>query len=278
MKKTPLLLFLLLIYTVASSQQVQYGNNPEAGHYVLANDARIYYEVYGTGEPILLLHGGLFGYIDEYEELIPVLSRHFQVIAVALRGHGKSEIGSRPITYSMLAEDAHTVLKKVTKKRAVVVGFNIGAITGMWLNAEHPESVKKLVFIGGMLTRDQYRPNTINSFAGKPGDYWEQHMAGFVNSRKALMPEPERWDDFVEKLNNVWEQSVYVSPQQVMNIMNPVMIVIGDRDQYSSVVSAVQTYEMLPNARIAVVPNSDHVVFYYQPEIVENLLMSFVTE
>ncbi len=278
MKKTFLTIFLSLLMIAAFAQTVHYGNNPDAGDYVLVNDARIYYEVYGSGDPVLLLHGGLFGYIDEYEELIPVLSKHFQVIAVALRGHGKSEIGTQPITYSMLAEDAHAVLRKVTKKQAIVVGFNTGAITGMWLNAEYPERVKKLVFIGGMLTKDQYKPNAMNSFAGKSGDYWEENMPDFVNARKALMPEPERWDDFVEKLNYIWDPMVYVSPSQVMNIMNPVMIVIGDRDQYSSVLSAIQTYEMLPNARIAVVPNSDHVVFYYQPEIVENILMSFVTE
>lgn len=278
MKKTLLLLILLAPLLSAYGQAVEYGNNPKAGNYVLVNDARIYYEVYGSGDPILLLHGGLFGYIDEYAELIPVLSKKFQVIAVAHRGHGKSEIGSRPITYAMLAEDADAVLRAVTKKRAIVVGFNTGAITGMWLNSEYPERVKKLVFIGGTLSEKQYRPNVMNSFAGKSGDYWEENMGDFVTTRKALMPEPERWDDFVEKINYLWEQEVYVHPAQVMNIMNPVMIVIGDRDQYSSVVSALETYELLPNARIAVVPNSDHVVFYYQPEIVENLLLSFVME
>lgn len=74
-------------------QHVPYGNYPEAGHYVQAGDARLYYEVYGKGEPIVLLHGGIMGYIDEMAGFIEKLKPDYQVIAMATRGHGKSEIG-----------------------------------------------------------------------------------------------------------------------------------------------------------------------------------------
>jgi pimeloyl-ACP methyl ester carboxylesterase len=73
--------------------QIPFGNNPATGGYFNTGDAKIYYEVYGSGKPVVLLHGGIYGYIDEFEKLIPVLSQRYQVIAIATRGHGRSELG-----------------------------------------------------------------------------------------------------------------------------------------------------------------------------------------
>ena len=82
----------LLIAPVARAQaQIAYGNNPEAGHYLQVDDAKIYYEIYGnSGTPLVLLHGGLFGSIEEFGGLIAELSKTRRVIAIATRGHGKS--------------------------------------------------------------------------------------------------------------------------------------------------------------------------------------------
>lgn len=83
-----------------AAAKIPYGNNPAAGKYLTVNDGtRLYYEVYGKGEPFVLLHGGVYGYIDEFEYFIPKLAERYQVICVATRGHGKSEIGKAPFTY-----------------------------------------------------------------------------------------------------------------------------------------------------------------------------------
>ena len=76
-----------------SAQNIPYGNNPAAGHYFNVGDVKIYYEIYGSGKPIVLLHGGVYGYIDEFTPFIQKLSEKYQVICIATRGHGKSEIG-----------------------------------------------------------------------------------------------------------------------------------------------------------------------------------------
>ena len=77
-------------------QSLPYGNNPQAGHYLDVGDAKIYYEVYGSGKPVVLLHGGVYGYIDEFEPFIKRLSETRQVICIATRGHGKSEAMTGP--------------------------------------------------------------------------------------------------------------------------------------------------------------------------------------
>src|SRR6188472_4466790 len=97
MKSSPMrymLLFFFLFMSLLLAGQTPYGNNPSAGkYYKLKDGTKIYYEVYGKGKPFVLLHGGVYGYIDEFEPFIGKLAEHYQVICIATRGHGKSEIG-----------------------------------------------------------------------------------------------------------------------------------------------------------------------------------------
>jgi hypothetical protein len=103
-------LFVLFILNSTSyCQKMTYGNNHKAGKYTHVGDAKIYYEVYGSGKALLLLHGDTFGYIDEMAAYIPLLSKKFKVTAIAMRGHGKSEIGTKKFSYKLFAEDAIAV-------------------------------------------------------------------------------------------------------------------------------------------------------------------------
>jgi alpha-beta hydrolase superfamily lysophospholipase len=111
-------------------QTISYGANPAAGHYLRVDDANIYYETYGSGgTPIVLLHGGLYGYIEEFGELIGELSKHRRVIAIATRGHGKSDLGTKPFSYALFANDAFTVIRHETGEKVDVLGFSDGAVT-----------------------------------------------------------------------------------------------------------------------------------------------------
>src|SRR5688572_8741711 len=81
--------------------KIPYGNNPAAGKYLQVDDAKIYYEVYGQGPPLLLLHGDFYGSIGEFEQYYPMLSKNFTVIAVGRRGHAQSEMGKQPFTVKL---------------------------------------------------------------------------------------------------------------------------------------------------------------------------------
>lgn len=110
----------------SAENAIPYGNNPKSGHYVNASDAKIYYEVYGKVRPLVVLHGGIFGSTYEMAEFIDSLSKNYLVIAASTRGHGKSEIGSEPITYEQRANDILAVINVVTKDSVIVLGFNDG--------------------------------------------------------------------------------------------------------------------------------------------------------
>lgn len=118
---------------VPSVNAIPYGANKEAGRYVDVGDAKIYYEVYGTGDPIVVLHGGIVGSPLEMGQFIDSLSRRYQVIAVSTRGHGKSELGSETSTYERKAQDVEAVVNAVTTGSVTVLGFSDGAYTGYFL-------------------------------------------------------------------------------------------------------------------------------------------------
>ncbi len=151
--------FLVLLFSLPCSEglraqdhaaKIPYGANPAAGHFLQVGDAKIYYEIYGSGgTTLILLHGGLYGYIEEFGELIQELSEHRRVIAIATRGHGKSEMGNQPFSHALFAADAFAVIRHETSEKVDVLGFSDGAVTSYTLTAAHPELVRRLVAIGG---------------------------------------------------------------------------------------------------------------------------------
>jgi pimeloyl-ACP methyl ester carboxylesterase len=241
--------------------KVPYGNNSAAGHYLQVDDAKIYYETYGSGgTPLVLLHGGLYGYIEEFGELIGELSKHRRVIAVATRGHGKSELGTKPFSYTLFANDAVAVIHHESSGKVDVLGFSDGAVTSYTLAASHPELVRRLVAIGGPRKLADWTPSAQKEFKNsKPGDV-ERDSPQFVADRKKLMPDPAKWEEFIERLNVMWSGPVYVTDEQIRSIKVSTLIVAGDHDPYNQIQKFVELYQLLPKGELAIIPGCGHVV------------------
>jgi len=132
---------------------ISYGRNPAAGHTVALNGIKLYYETYGQGEPLLLLHGNGQS-ISAFSGQIPELAKHYQVIAVDTRAQGQSTNGKQTLTYDLFAEDMSALLKALNMPAAHVVGWSDGGNTGLSLALHHPQQVKKLVTMGANLWAD----------------------------------------------------------------------------------------------------------------------------
>lgn len=132
---------------------VNYGHNAAAGHTVALNGIKLYYETYGQGEPLLLLHGNGQS-ISAFSGQIPELAKHYQVIAVDTRAQGQSTNGWQTLTYDLFAEDMSALLKTLNIPAANVVGWSDGGNTGLSLALHHPQQVKKLVTMGANLWAD----------------------------------------------------------------------------------------------------------------------------
>lgn len=125
-----------------------YGNNAKTGKYVLSGDAKIYYEIYGSGKPVVLLHGGLVGSMTGMREFADKLKKNHLVIMVNTRGHGKSDIGYVPPSYKQKSKDLHVVLSALGISKTDIIGFSDGAYTGYQFASDSPSLINKLVAIG----------------------------------------------------------------------------------------------------------------------------------
>jgi pimeloyl-ACP methyl ester carboxylesterase len=258
-------LFVLLIWTDIQAQQtlirafqpanvvnkIPYGNNPKAGHYVQTEDAKIYYEVYGKGQPIVLLHGGLFGSTVEFSDFIDQLQQNYQVIAISTRGHGKSELGTKPLTLEQRANDAMTVINAVTKDSVIVLGFSDGGYSAYKLGAMYPARVKKMIVIGAGEIRPGLREFKFTAKMAMEMDkpFWEQQLK--------LMPEPNRVEDLFTQVANCYN-NVTVSKDLLSTIKCPVLVMAGDRDGGNPVERVVSAARFIPNHQISIIPNAGH--------------------
>lgn len=177
-----------------------YGNNEKAGHYVQSGDARLYYEVYGKGTPVVVLHGGGVGTPYEMGCIIDELRKNHEVIVMSTRGHGRSEIGHSPLTYKQKGEDVLAVMDAAHVKKAMIVGFSDGAYSAYETAVLAPERVERIAAIGAGTLRKGYFSADIDVEALEKVD------PAFFAQQKKLMPEPERWGVLHEGLHEILER------------------------------------------------------------------------
>ena len=220
----------------------------------IPGDARIYYEVYGKGQPLVILHGGIFGSTYEMHQFIDSLSRTYQVIAISTRGHGKSELGKSPITYKQKAADVLAVVQAVTRDSVIVLGFSDGAYAGYSLASRYPERVKKLIAIGATELYPGLRDFTFSAAQGIALDsaYWKQQLG--------LMPEPTRLQDMFTGLGNMYNK-LTLDSAFFQTIQCPTMVMAGDKDVGNPPARVVHTAQMIRNSQTAIIPNAAHGVF-----------------
>ncbi|MCG6186404.1 alpha/beta fold hydrolase [Maribellus maritimus] len=252
-------IFVSVLLPLQLFAQIPYGNNPETAKYVQTKDAKIYYEIYGSGKSILLIHGSVYGYINEFENIFPLLTKNHKVIAVALRGHGKSEIGDRNYSYDLFAQDMIAVLNAENIDRIDIMGFSSGAITAVKLAADYPERVVKVVSIAGALGAKDKTPKRKQQQKEMTADEFVAANKNFVDSRKKLMPQPDRFTDFYEKLMKVNDDPVWISEKAASEIKSPVLVVGGDRDGYFPVEEFLRMYSIIPNSKLLILPDNGHV-------------------
>jgi pimeloyl-ACP methyl ester carboxylesterase len=283
MQKPLTLLLVLAFWTAASlaqapEQSVRYGTNDQAGHYVQTSDAKLYYERYGEGgQPVVFLHGGEYGYIDELAEVIRQVSKQRTVIAIATRGYGRSERGTRPLSHRQFAEDAAFVIKDIFKpgEKVDVMGFSEGAITSYILASSHPELIRRLVAIGGPLGAYGASIEDMESDAELTPELMQQQVPDLVARRKKQMIHPEQWDQLIRDLNAMYGRMVYVKQEEIRAIKSPTLIMAGDKDETRKE-HFVEIFTLLPNAQMAIIPGCGHVIFRCKPDLSIRIMSDFL--
>lgn len=196
---------------------VGYGNNSKTGHYANINGNRIYYEMYGEGTPLLLLHGALQS-IKDFKDQIPDLAKSFKVIAVDTRGHGRSTADTTRLTYELYADDMYKLLNELHLDSVNVLGWSDGGNTGLILAMQHPEKVKKLAVMGAVLFNNEtsvysWISDTIRSQIKDFKQNSQIPGIGFkIRVKQCLLDEPN------------------INPLSLKSIQCPVLVMAGQHD------------------------------------------------
>ena len=270
--------------TLISQQKIPYGSNDSAGHYVQTSDAKIYYEQYGeasNGEgarPLVLLHGGVYGYIDEFGDLINAMSKSRTVIAIATRGYGRSELGKQTLSQRLFAEDAATVIRQAVKpgEKVDLLGFSEGAGTAYILAAKHPELINRLIAIGGSLGVYGERLSYLEDDFDLTPEALNKQAPDFFAARRKLMAHPEQWNDLILGLAHMYAQPTAVRQDEIKSIAFPALIMAGDRDDYTRLDHFLDIYHLLPKGQLTFIPGCGHVVLQCKPGLVIEIVSEFL--
>lgn len=256
-----------------TGSKIPYGDNLSVGNYVQTTDAKIYYEIYGAGEPILILHGGGVGSPYELGKILDELKKNHKLIVMSPRGHGRSEIGHSKLTYEQKADDALAVLNDAKISAPIqILGFSDGAYTAYEIAALYPERVERITAIGAGTLQAGYFP----ADSLKISDL-EQIDAEFVAAQKKIRPEPERWQEFLSDYMKFWsEQSI--GAETFGKIKCPVLLIGGDEDDHAPVATVLEAHQILANSRLCVVPKAWHTAFLDNFEVTWAAIRQFIDE
>ena len=236
------------------------------GNYAEVNGLKMYYEIHGTGEPLVLLHGAYMT-IGAMGEVVPELAKTRRVIAVELQGHGHTADIDRPLSYELMADDIAALLRHLGIEKADIFGYSMGGGVALQTTIRHPEVVRKLVVASASYTSDGIYPEVLamietitpEVFAGTP---WFEEYA-------RVAPNPDHFPTLVVKLKQL-DAEVYAWPSEdIQSIEAPTLLIVADSDVVRPE-HAVEMFRLLgggvagdlvglPNSQLAVLPGTTHV-------------------
>ena len=240
-----LILEFLSLVVFGQNTEIHYGDNPKAGKYYTVRGIKIYTEVYGSGKPLLLIHGN-GGSINSFSGTIPYFSKKYKVIAADSRAQGKTVDSGDSLSFEMMADDFAALLTEMNVDSAYVIGWSDGGINAILLAMRHPEKLIRLVSTGANMTPD--------SSAIRPTDWLESRKYYETTRNKIFTSAKEKNDWKLFMLD--WLQP-NVSLPELRGVRCPSLIICGDRD-IITIEHTKGIYAHIPNAFLWVVPNSGH--------------------
>jgi pimeloyl-ACP methyl ester carboxylesterase len=233
------------------------------------NDIQMYYAVYGEGEPVLLIHGGL-GHADVWGFQVPALAEDHKVIVADSRGHGRSTRSNQPFGYELMADDYLALLDHLGIDQTALVGWSDGGIIGLDIAIRHPERLSGLYAFAA-----NYVPEGVKETVGTDptfNAYIERARADY----ERLSPTPGEFDAFVEQISQMWATQPHYTKDQLRAIPVRTVIFDGDHDEAIKLEHTEEMAELIPNARLEIMPDASHFAMWQQPEAFNASVQNFL--
>ena len=251
---------------------------PKTG-YAPVNGLSMYYEIHGTGQPLILLHGG-FGLTDMFGEILPQLGANRQVIAVDLQAHGRTADIDRPLRYEHMADDIAALITHLGLEQADVMGYSLGGGAALRTAIQHPARVRKLVVVSVPFKRNGWYPAMVAGMMQMNASTAEfMRQTPMYQSYVAVAPDPEHFPALCDKIGDLLRRD-YDWSNEVAALKLPTMIVCGDADGLSPA-HAAQFFELLgggkidggwdgsgmSNSQLAILPGITHYNIFAAPAL-----------
>jgi len=252
---------------------------PTQTGYADVNGLHLYYETYGSGAPLVLLHGGMLTIDLNFAALIPTLAQTHTVIGVELQGHGRTANIDREITYVNLASDVVALLDHLGIEKATVLGHSMGAGVALEMAVSHPDRVSAIVPISASISKDGMHPDLSDpsTFETSPIMPTAQDFADFKAAYERLSPHPEQFDAFLMSLSGMDQDFAGWTDEQLARITCPVLIVQGDTD-FTLIAHAGVMLEKIPGSALAVIPATTHMQVTRRDAILLPILAQFFAD
>src|SRR5581483_1043146 len=237
------------------------------GNYAPVNGLQMYYEIHGTGQPLVLLHGAFSAIGTSFGKILPGLAKTRQIIAVELQGHGHTADIDRPMTLEQNADDIATLLQYLKIAKADVFGYSMGAAVALHFALRHPEMLRKLVFMSATFNMAGVHPGIMDAL----GELKPEQMIGspFHDEYMRIAPRPEDFNRLFAKKTAMDRQTKDIPAESIRAIQAPTLIIIGDSDLVRPE-HAVEMFRLLgggvfgdiaglPESQLAILPGTTHV-------------------
>jgi pimeloyl-ACP methyl ester carboxylesterase len=232
--------------------------------------AKIFYAVYGKGEPVVLLHGGL-GNSAHFAFQMPALVDKFQVIAIDSRGQGRSTKGNVAISYDQMADDVVAVLDKLEIPRASVVGWSDGGEVALKLGIAYPGRVARLFVFGANYDANGSKPRSGPSRTFSA--YSARCRSDYARMSRSGLP----YRALVDALLPLWRNPTGITKDQLRGISAPVMMADGDHDEIILLEQIQEMAELIPNAQLKVFGSASHFALWQDPQTFNRALVEFLS-
>lgn len=263
---------IIIFLSIANSieaQEIKYGSNN--GNYVQILGREVYYEEYGEGDTVLMLHGGP-GSITNFAKIIPKLSKDYKIFAIDSPGQGNSE-RAEDLSYPLMAENASLFIDKMGINKCYVVGWSDGACTGLLLAANRPDVVKKVFVSGGFANIDGFTEEVRTFWSTVTPEIIQQEWGNWHLEYQSQYPNLD-WKTTIHDIRNMVNKIIYITEDQLSSIEGNVLLAYGDNDIYT-MEHIIYLRKTIRDSELMILPGTNHSTFDEQPEIMSLAIKDF---
>jgi pimeloyl-ACP methyl ester carboxylesterase len=253
--------------------------------YLAVNGLNMYYEIHGTGQPLVLLHGAFSAIGTSFGKILPELAKTRQVIAFELQAHGHTADIDRPLTLDGMADDVAAAIQQLGPGQADVLGYSMGSNVALRFAIRHPERLRKLVLASASYNMNGVHPGLMEGLAEMKPEM--MHGSPWHEEYLRIAPRPEDFAKLFAKKTQMDQQTQDIPPESIRDIQAPTLLIIGDSD-FTRPEHAVEMFRLLgggvfgdtpaglPNSQLAILPGTSHVSLVSRTELLIPIINSFL--